>query len=113
MVLLVLAAAERFFPRRQRLGLGAGRPGHGVRQAAAQGFAEQIFALLVRPLQQLTHTANQVIKTGNLSLRVDDNAGLELAQSIRAFNASLHDDSRVDLSLVPIGDGLTLARRRG
>lgn len=33
--------------------------------------------------------------------------------AIRAFNAALHDDVRVDVSLVPIGDGLTLARRRG
>jgi predicted O-methyltransferase YrrM len=33
--------------------------------------------------------------------------------TIRAFNAALHDDVRVDVSLVPIGDGLTLARRRG
>lgn len=33
--------------------------------------------------------------------------------AIRAFNAALHDDVRVDLSLVPIGDGLTLVRRRG
>lgn len=33
--------------------------------------------------------------------------------AIRAFNAALRDDVRVDVSLVPIGDGLTLARRRG
>jgi len=33
--------------------------------------------------------------------------------AIRRFNAMLHDDERIDLSLVPIGDGLTLARRRG
>lgn len=33
--------------------------------------------------------------------------------AIRTFNTALHDDVRVDLSLVPIGDGLTLARRRG
>ena len=32
--------------------------------------------------------------------------------AIRAFNARLHADQRVDLSLVPIGDGLTLARKR-
>ena len=32
--------------------------------------------------------------------------------AIRAFNDSLHEDERVDLSLVPIGDGLTLARKR-
>jgi predicted O-methyltransferase YrrM len=31
--------------------------------------------------------------------------------AIRAFNERLKDDLRVDLSLVPIGDGLTLARK--
>lgn len=33
-------------------------------------------------------------------------------RAIRAFNDHLHHDDRIDLSLVPIGDGLTLARRR-
>jgi predicted O-methyltransferase YrrM len=32
--------------------------------------------------------------------------------AIRAFNAQLRDDERIDLSLVPIGDGLTLAHKR-
>ncbi len=32
--------------------------------------------------------------------------------AIRAFNRTLKDDKRVDISLVPIGDGLTLARKR-
>jgi len=32
--------------------------------------------------------------------------------AIRHFNEFLHTDPRVDLSLVPVGDGLTLARRR-
>jgi predicted O-methyltransferase YrrM len=32
--------------------------------------------------------------------------------AIRAFNERLHVDERIDLSLVPIGDGLTLARKR-
>lgn len=31
--------------------------------------------------------------------------------AIRALNTALKDDERVDISLVPIGDGLTLARR--
>ena len=32
--------------------------------------------------------------------------------ALRHFNEHLHRDARVDLSLVPIGDGLTLARKR-
>ena len=32
--------------------------------------------------------------------------------AIRAFNTKVHDDERVSLSLVPIGDGLTLAMKR-
>lgn len=31
---------------------------------------------------------------------------------IQAFNDHLHQDERIDLSLLPIGDGLTLARKR-
>jgi caffeoyl-CoA O-methyltransferase len=33
--------------------------------------------------------------------------------ALRAFNDHVHHDERVDLSLVPIGDGLTLLRKRG
>ena len=33
-------------------------------------------------------------------------------QAIRAFNRHLHADDRIDMSLVPIGDGLTVARKR-
>lgn len=32
--------------------------------------------------------------------------------ALREFNDALHRDPRVDLSLLPVGDGLTLARRR-
>jgi len=32
--------------------------------------------------------------------------------ALRAFNDMLHRDERIDLSLLPIGDGLTLARKR-
>ena len=32
--------------------------------------------------------------------------------AIRDFNQALHVDPRVSLSLIPIGDGMTLARKR-
>ena len=32
--------------------------------------------------------------------------------ALQAFNAKLRDDGRIDLSLLPLGDGLTLARKR-
>jgi predicted O-methyltransferase YrrM len=36
----------------------------------------------------------------------------ESTRAIRAFNDQLARDERIDLSLVPIGDGVTLARKR-
>ena len=45
--------------------------------------------------------------------RVADPANAEEStEAIRAFNARVRGDDRVDLSLVPVGDGLTLARVR-
>jgi predicted O-methyltransferase YrrM len=43
---------------------------------------------------------------------VDSQAADADTLAIRAFNEKLRGDSRVTLSLVPIGDGLTLARKR-
>ncbi len=32
--------------------------------------------------------------------------------AIRALNEKIRDDKRVDLSMIPIGDGLALARKK-
>jgi predicted O-methyltransferase YrrM len=45
-------------------------------------------------------------KVANASNRDEDTVAL------REFNDVLHADPRIDLSLLPLGDGLTLARRR-
>ena len=47
--------------------------------------------------------------SGRLLAPADDD---EDSIALAAFNRQLHGDARVDLSLVPIGDGLTLARKR-
>ena len=43
---------------------------------------------------------------------IDSSKNDEDTEAIRRFNAKLKSDERVALSLVPIGDGLTLARKR-
>lgn len=43
---------------------------------------------------------------------IDDRDQSEDTRAIRLFNEFLQDDDRVDISLVPIGDGLTLARKK-
>ncbi|HET6725585.1 MAG TPA: class I SAM-dependent methyltransferase [Gammaproteobacteria bacterium] len=44
---------------------------------------------------------------------IDDANEDEDTVAIREFNENLYGDDRIDLCLVPIGDGLTLARKRG
>jgi len=43
---------------------------------------------------------------------IDQSVSDDETTAIREFNSALHVDSRVSLSLVPIGDGMTLARKR-
>lgn len=63
----------------------------------------------------------QLIRPGGLiavdnvlwSGRVADSQNQDSStKTIRAFNEKLHHDERVTLSLVPVADGLTLARKR-
>jgi caffeoyl-CoA O-methyltransferase len=70
------------------------------------GYYERALALL-RPGGLLV--ADNTLWSG----RVADPEHAEPATvALRHFNELLHHDERVDLSLVPIGDGLTLARKR-
>ncbi|WOE78032.1 class I SAM-dependent methyltransferase [Pseudomonas protegens] len=43
---------------------------------------------------------------------LEANAASEDTRAIQALNRALKDDSRIDLSLLPLGDGLTLCRKR-
>jgi predicted O-methyltransferase YrrM len=43
---------------------------------------------------------------------VDPAASDDDTDAIRALNSKLHGDSRVAITLIPIGDGITLARKR-
>jgi predicted O-methyltransferase YrrM len=63
---------------------------------------------------QLLHPGGLVLVDNTLwSGRVaDPEVGDADTVALRHFNEVLHRDERVDLALVPIGDGLTLARKR-
>jgi predicted O-methyltransferase YrrM len=62
----------------------------------------------------------QLVRAGGLiaidntlwSGRVAAPAQDEDTAALQQFNRKLHRDERIDLALLPIGDGLTLARRR-
>ena len=42
---------------------------------------------------------------------IDDTLDDPATNAIRTLNKNIRDDKRVDMSLLPIGDGLMLARR--
>jgi caffeoyl-CoA O-methyltransferase len=50
--------------------------------------------------------------SGRVAQEVDPRQDPDTA-ALQALNLKLRDDERIDLALLPIGDGLTLARKRG
>jgi len=62
---------------------------------------------LVRPGGLIT--VDNVLWTGNV---IDPDIDDEDTNAIRALNTKIGRDERVSVSMVPIGDGLTLARKR-
>ena len=51
---------------------------------------------------------DNVLWSGNVA---DETDHTEDTVALRAFNAKLHDDTRVEVSMLPVGDGLTIARK--
>ncbi|HSJ98209.1 MAG TPA: class I SAM-dependent methyltransferase [Myxococcota bacterium] len=70
------------------------------------GYYERCLAL-VRPGGLIA--ADNTLWSGRVADPADESAD---TVAIRAFNDALHADGRVDIAMVPIGDGLTLALRR-
>jgi caffeoyl-CoA O-methyltransferase len=75
-------------------------------KANYQAYYERVLALL-RPGGVLL--VDNVLWSGRVLDPADQS---EDTAAIRAFNQLLHHDERVDLSMLPVGDGLTLARKR-
>ena len=65
-------------------------------------------------LLQLVRPGGLIAADNTLAVAGQPIIRLEIApaKALRAFNEHVHHDPRVDLSLVPIGEGLTLLRRR-
>ncbi len=71
-----------------------------------EGYYERVLTLL-RPGGLVA--VDNVLWGGSVADPDKDDAN---TRALRAFNEKVHGDERVSLSLVPIGDGLTLARKR-
>ncbi len=95
---------------RQLLGDGeAGRFDFAFIDADKTGYPEyyELCLTLVRPGGLIV--LDNMLSRGRV---VDPDDQNEHVVAIRQLNRRLHTDARVDLSLVPIGDGLTLLRKR-
>ncbi len=72
------------------------------------GYHERILQLL-RPGGAALY--DNVLWGGRLRLPEHDDDSTS-TRALRAFNIALRDDTRVELVMVPVGDGLTIARKR-
>lgn len=81
----------------------------GFIDADKEGYEDYVerILLLLRPGGLIL--VDNVLRKGEVA---DQSITNSATTAIRALNAKLHHDSRIDLSMVPIGDGLTLARKR-
>lgn len=73
---------------------------------AYDGYYEQVLPLM-RPGGLILF--DNMLQHGRVA---DPEIHNESVDAIRALNDKLHQDDRVDLSLVPVGDGISLARKR-
>lgn len=105
---LVLAPALETLQRR----LSAGEGGRydlafiDADKAAYQDYYEACLELL-RPGGLVL--VDNVLWSGRVADPGDADAD---TRALRMFNAALQDDQRIDLSMLPVADGLTLARKR-
>jgi len=94
--------------------LAAGQAGHfdfafiDADKASYDGYYERCLRLL-RAGGVIAF--DNVLWSGRVAQRVDAEADPDTA-ALQALNTKLQRDERIDVALVPVGDGLTLARKR-
>lgn len=105
----------------QRLGPAEATLRHLLAEGGAEGFDLMFIDADKRGYDAYVELGLHLLRPGGLLLldntlwsgRVADPTAADLqTQALRQINAKLHNDARVSLSLIPIGDGLTLARKR-
>jgi len=102
-----------------------GRADETLRQIMAEGHEEEFDFIFIdadkKSLEDYYEQSLRLVRPGGViavdntlwSGRVADEAVHDdVTQTIRGFNARVVDDRRVTLSLVPIGDGLTLLKKK-
>ena len=103
----------------------AGRAEDTLRQLMAEGHEEEFDFVFIdadkKGLEDYYEKSLRLVRPGGViavdntlwSGRVaDESVHDDATNTIRGFNARVVDDKRVSLSLVPIGDGLTLLRKK-